>query len=126
VSLPSLQRPRAVDGAFAGAVAGSALTAVLLGVADRPISYLGMGAAAAAAASLAFSFPMRMGRSWARIGLFVSALVGVLCAPAVANSVGSAVAPVLGGALVAAWALVIALLARGDVRAYVLVCGMRG
>lgn len=126
MSLPSLQRPRAVDGAFLSAVAGSALAALLLGVADRAISYLGMGAAAAAAASLALVFPMRDGRSWARIGLFVSALIGVLCAPAVANAVGSTMAPLLGGVLVAAWALVIALLARDDVREYVLVRGMRG
>ncbi|MBC6446494.1 hypothetical protein [Actinokineospora xionganensis] len=126
MSLPPLQRPRAVDGAFACAVAGSALAAVLLGVADRSISYLGLGAAVAAVASLALAFPMRTGRSWARIGLFVSALIGVLCAPAVANAMGSAAAPVLGAVLVAAWAVVIALLARADVRDYVMVRDMRG
>jgi hypothetical protein len=124
VHLP-VNRPCAVNGAFAGALTGSALAALLLGVSDRELGYLGLGAAISALVSLAVAFPMRTGRAWARIALFISALVGVLCAPAVANSTGSTLTLAVGGALVLAWAVVVCLLARTDVREYTVLQSMR-
>jgi hypothetical protein len=102
------------------------LVTALLILSDRSIGYLELGAAVSAAAALLLAFPMRAGRAWGRIGLFVAALVGVLCAPATANAVGSGLALVLGGALVVAWAGVIGMLVRGDVREYVVLRSMRG
>ncbi|CRK60193.1 hypothetical protein [Alloactinosynnema sp. L-07] len=124
VPLP-VHRPRAVNGAFAGALTGSALAALLLGVSDRDLGYLGLGAAVSALVSVVLAFPMRTGKAWARVALFVSALVGALCAPAVANSTGSALTFAVGGALVLAWAVVVCLLARSDVREYTVLQGMR-
>ncbi|WP_436492567.1 hypothetical protein [Actinokineospora sp. HUAS TT18] len=120
-----MRRPCAVNGAFAGALTGSALAALLLGVSDRDLGYLGIGAAVSAVVSLGLAFPMRLGKAWARVALFVSALVGVLCAPAVANSTGTVLTLTVGGALVLAWAAVVCLLARADVREYTVLQSMR-
>jgi hypothetical protein len=114
----SRSRPVSVTGACCAALCGAVLTGAMLAFSTRSPGLLGLGAALSALAAAACAFPLREGRGWARPSLITAALLGALCTPAAANTVVGAVAPYLGGALVAVWMVVVALLLRVDAGTY--------
>ncbi|MFC5285944.1 hypothetical protein ACFPM7_02680 [Actinokineospora guangxiensis] len=97
---------------------GGASVGVLLAVSDREPGWMAVIAGLAAAGSIAVAIPVRTGRAWARVVLFVLALLGVLTAHAVAVSLTAPADLIAGSALALVWATVIGLLLRGDVREY--------
>ncbi len=104
--------------AFGGAVLAAGLSGTLLANSARWVGYLGVGAAVAALAALVFALPLLHAVVWSRPGLLVTAPLGALCAPAAANGLGSASAPFIGGALIAVWVAVVALLLGRDAREF--------
>ncbi|MGX7824164.1 hypothetical protein ACTG9Q_03640 [Actinokineospora sp. 24-640] len=113
-SLP--ERPSAVTGASCGAFTGSAVVGVLLLLSDRGPTVLAVSAGIAAVGAVVAVFPMRAGRAWARVALFVSALLGVLTAPAVAVTLPAPGDLVVGTALALVWSAVLWLMLRPGVR----------
>lgn len=118
MALHSTERPSAVTAALCGAVVAAASVGVLLALSDREPGWMGVSAGVAGAASAVVALPMRAGRAWARVVLFVLALVGVLTAHAVAVALPAPLDLIAGTALSVAWAAVIALLLRTDVREF--------
>ena len=112
------ERPLAVTAALFGAAVGAASVGVLLAVSDREPGWMAVIAGLAAAGSIAVAIPVRAGRTWARVVLFVLALLGVLTAHAVAVSLTAPLDLVAGTGLALVWAAVIGMLLRGDVREF--------
>lgn len=112
------ERPSAVTGASCGAFAGSATVAVLLLLSDRGPTWLAVSAGVAALGAAAAVLPMRAGQAWARVVLFVSALLGVLAAPAVAVMLPAPADLLVGTALALVWAAVLWLMLRPGVREF--------
>ncbi|GAA4446628.1 hypothetical protein ACFQV2_36270 [Actinokineospora soli] len=112
------ERPAAVTAALCGAVVGAASVGVLLALSDRDPGWMGVTAGIAAAASAVIGFPVRAGRTWARVVLFVLALVGVLTAHGVTVPMPAPTDLIAGALLTTLWAAVIGLLLRADVREF--------
>ena len=104
--------------ALCGAVLGAGAVGTLLLLSDRDPGWMAVSAVIAAAGALAVADPVLAGCAWARVALFVAALIGVLTAPAVAVAVPAPGDLCAGTVLALLWATVIGLLLRTDVREF--------